>query len=175
MNDLNITNMEDSTQIIELLLGQIQRLESTGNILRPWEDSTNSIIRRVWDDPHYSIRDHIVPSFVGETIHEKRQYKELLQGRIEQLKALGNPKRKESSVGSQINISNVININLIVDVLKKELSKSQVDELKTAYSSGKDESEKKRNVIQTLKQFGTDVASNILANILSNPSIFSGL
>jgi len=66
-----------------------------------------------------------------------------------------------------------VSINLIIEALKSELNDNQRKEIQTIIKDKELEPEKKKfKIVETLKKFGGDVASNILANILTNPSFF---
>lgn len=94
---------------------------------------------------------------------------------------LENIKETDSEGGKKsINIHNIqnnqnsVNINLIIENIKNELSASQFEEIKIIKDDNNlDEKSKKEKIIEKLKSFGSDVASNILAGILTNPSLYS--
>ncbi len=66
-----------------------------------------------------------------------------------------------------------ISLNLIIDSIQDELTGKQLKELqKIIESKDVDVNEKKTKIVDKLKKFGTDVASNILAGILTNPNIY---
>jgi hypothetical protein len=65
-----------------------------------------------------------------------------------------------------------INIDFIVEVLKGELRASEIEKLKEILESDLPPKEKKKNFMEKIKSFGNDVASNILANILTNPAVY---
>lgn len=67
-------------------------------------------------------------------------------------------------------------IRILLDCLEDELSVKQLKELKQVVDEEKDDLEKaKPKVIDKIKSFGENVASNILANIITNPAIWSYL
>src|SRR5574344_945375 len=72
-----------------------------------------------------------------------------------------------------INQSQNINIDIVLQTLKEEIGKSGIQSLKDV--EGKSEEEKKQNIISKLKNFGENTLSNIIANILTNPSVWSQL
>ncbi|WP_454979140.1 hypothetical protein [Capnocytophaga ochracea] len=78
--------------------------------------------------------------------------------------------------GIHINITNQnqeTNINLIIKAFQDELNGKQQNEIQTIIDDKELEPEKKKSkIVETLKKFGGDVASNILANILTNPTFF---
>ena len=73
------------------------------------------------------------------------------------------------SQNQQTNVS----INLIIEAFKSELNNNQRKEIQTIIDDKELEPEKKKSkIVETFKKFGGDLASNILANILTNPSFF---
>ncbi len=55
-------------------------------------------------------------------------------------------------------------------------TRTQLKELKAVVAEADNDLEKARpSIIEKLKSFGTDVVSNIVANVLTNPAIWSGL
>jgi hypothetical protein len=69
----------------------------------------------------------------------------------------------------------IINIDLIIVSLKQGLSSVQLDEIKEILSSDLEPENKKKTFVDKVKSFGLDVASNILANLLTNPQVFEQL
>jgi hypothetical protein len=72
-----------------------------------------------------------------------------------------------------INNQNNLNVNIIIDSMKEEIGRNGLEELKKI--QGKNSEEKKKNIINKLKTLGESTLSNIIANILTNPSIWSQL
>lgn len=67
-------------------------------------------------------------------------------------------------------------INMFLEAIKDDLNGKQIKELKKVLDESGNDKEKARNgIISKLKSFGSDVAANIVANILTNPTIISGL
>ena len=67
-------------------------------------------------------------------------------------------------------------IELFIEAIKDDLTGRQIKELKAVVADVNNDLQKARpGIITKLKEFGSDVASNIVANILTNPSIWSGL
>ena len=66
-----------------------------------------------------------------------------------------------------------VSINLIIKAFQDELNGKQQKEIQSIIDDKELEPEKKKSkIVETLKKFGGDIASNILANILTNPSFF---
>lgn len=67
-------------------------------------------------------------------------------------------------------------INLFLEAIKDDLTGRQIKELKEIIAESGNDKEKARNgIIAKVKSFTSDVAANILANILTNPIILSRL
>ncbi len=67
-------------------------------------------------------------------------------------------------------------IELFIEAIKDDLTGKQIKELKAVVAEADNDLEKARpSIIEKLKSFGSDVASNIIANILTNPAIWNGL
>ena len=80
-----------------------------------------------------------------------------------------------SNTNSQ-NQSQSQEIKILLNCLEDELSVKQLKELKQVVDEEKGDLEKaKPKVIDKIKSFGENVASNILANIITNPAIWSCL
>jgi len=80
--------------------------------------------------------------------------------------------KKKSGINIHLTQNQNININLLVSALEEELKVSQIKELKEIMNSQETNPHKKNKIIEKLKNFGENVASNILANILINPNIW---
>jgi hypothetical protein len=65
-----------------------------------------------------------------------------------------------------------IKIDFLIEVLKGELRTSEIEEVKEILESDDEPKLKKMKFIEKIKSFGSDVATNILANILTNPQVY---
>lgn len=97
-------------------------------------------------------------------------------------KEAGN--QKGITVNTNINNSNSqsqsqklsLAIDIFLEAVKDDLTGRQLKELKEVIKESGDDKEKARNgIIDKLKSFGSDVASNIVANIITNPMIWANL
>ncbi|MBL8004376.1 MAG: hypothetical protein JNL36_04675 [Candidatus Kapabacteria bacterium] len=68
-----------------------------------------------------------------------------------------------------------ISIETLLDVIKGELRASEIEEFKEILSAQTDPKVTKRKFIEKLKSFGENVSSNILANLVTNPSVWQKL
>jgi uncharacterized protein YllA (UPF0747 family) len=107
----------------------------------------------------------------------------MIEGIIYDLKSFGLPKKNNSdSENKALNINitqnqsvkQKVSINIILEAIQDELSGKQLKELQRIIDENAEPSEKKKKLLNKLKEFGTDVASNILAGILTNPAIYGG-
>ena len=100
------------------------------------------------------------------------------------------PQNSEKQTGNGVNITtNVSNTNtqsqnqeqslaidMFLEAIKDDLTGKQIKELREVLAtSGNDEEKARSGIIEKLKSFGSDVAANIVANILTNPIIGGGL
>ena len=92
--------------------------------------------------------------------------------------------------GDAINVTTTINksnsqsqsqeqslaVELFIEAIKDDLTGRQIKELKSVVAEADNDLQKARpGIIAKLKEFGSDVASNIVANLLTNPMIWGGL
>ena len=67
-------------------------------------------------------------------------------------------------------------VELFIEAIKDDLTGRQIKELKSVVAEADNDLQKARpGIIAKLKEFGADVTSNIVANILTNPMIWGGL
>lgn len=67
-------------------------------------------------------------------------------------------------------------IDMFLEAIKDDLTGKQIKELKEVLTESGNDAEKARGgIIEKLKSFGSDVAANIVANILTKPIIGGGL
>lgn len=72
-------------------------------------------------------------------------------------------------------VSQQLTLNIFLESIKDELTGKQVKELKEIMKNYEEEPETtKAKILEKIKGFGGDVLSNIVANILTNPSIYNG-
>lgn len=67
-------------------------------------------------------------------------------------------------------------VQLFIEAIKDDLTGRQTKELKAVVEEADNDLQKARpGILAKLKEFGADVASNIVANLLTNPMIWGGL
>lgn len=94
--------------------------------------------------------------------------------------------KKEVGEGVNITINNTnshsqnqkqsMAVELFIEAIKDDLTGRQIKELKSVVAEADNDLQKARSgILAKLKEFGADVASNIVANLLTNPMIWGGL
>ena len=97
----------------------------------------------------------------------------------------GNKTKSGKGINVTTNINNsnsqsqnqeqIVAINLFLEAIKDDLTGKQVKELKDVLvECGNDKPKAWKRIVEKLKSFGSDVSANIIANILTNPIIWSG-
>lgn len=71
--------------------------------------------------------------------------------------------------------SQEIAINIFLESIKDELTGKQIKEIKAIVTEEPEPEKAKSKIIEKLKGFGENVLSNIVANVITNPTIWSGL
>lgn len=66
-------------------------------------------------------------------------------------------------------------VNLLVDLLKNSLAPYQLEELKEVAKADMPVSEKRQTLMDKILSFGSNVGASVLANILTNPAVYSFL
>ncbi|MGH2667389.1 hypothetical protein [Flavobacterium sp.] len=115
----------------------------------------------------------------------EKQATDLIESFISDIKTFGLPS-KEKSVEKKDGINITVNqnqnqtqkqtikLNIIIKALQDELSGKQLSELQEIIAEEELEPAKKHNkIVEKLLGFGKDLASNVLANILTNPALYS--
>lgn len=119
----------------------------------------------------------------NNSIDCKKRASALINTIIREISAFGLPNINNSEqrevpsltiVQSQSqNQNQSINIDIVLKLLKQELKDEQFKDIEDIVNGGDDIGMKKGKIIDKLKNFGSDVATNIIANILTNPSLYS--
>lgn len=109
------------------------------------------------------------------------QAKGLIDGFIKDIKRFGLPEKEKIVNPQGINITlnqnqqqnQSIYLNVILGALQDELNGNQLREIQEVIDNEEPIEEKKVSIINKITSFGSGLASNILANILTNPSLYS--
>lgn len=154
--------------------------------LTDWKNKATNIVVRIYGHdslPEQQIESlRYTPGFSGgSNVQErKRQATKLIDGLIKEIERFGLPEQlSKTKDGLNINIAQTqnqetkINLSLIIESIQDELKGSELKELQEIIADNEiEQDEKKTRIINRLKSFGSDVASNIVANILTNPALF---
>lgn len=110
----------------------------------------------------------------------EQQASELIKSFISDLEIFGVPEPKQREKHGGINISlnqsqnQTVNVNVIWEAIKDELTGKQLKEIEEIVNDRDESESKKKRIFEKLKSFGADVASNIIAGLLTNPTIYGG-
>ena len=106
----------------------------------------------------------------------------LIDSIVDEIKALGIPKRKETDDHS-VNVSVSQNqkqsqhqdviVNILLEAIKDELTGRQRKEIIEIANNSKTPEEARKNIFDKLKEYGEGVSASIVANILTNPNVWS--
>lgn len=77
-----------------------------------------------------------------------------------------------ASTNITVSQSQIINLMFVVEMIKSEIGETKFNEIKEIYKSQDSTEEKKSKILDKLKSLGDSVLSSIIANILTNPSIW---
>ncbi|MBU2914338.1 hypothetical protein [Reichenbachiella agariperforans] len=170
-----------------------------GYTLSAWKSKAVNVITRIYGDgskqedqingisfrsyPRFGTvsRDRSTMSGGGNNSHEcQKLANSIIEGIVSELESFGLPEEKNnpSSQGINISVSQSnsqdvkINLNIILSALQDELTDTQLTELQGVLDETTDEATKRDNIITKVKSFGSDILSNILANILTNPQLY---
>lgn len=159
---------------IELLKAQIDKLQAKDFDLEAWKKYTIIMLARIFGDntqkikqiesieydySSWSLRDTVGSSSYLDTC--KKLGREILSASIDELETLGLPRSED--VPDEF-------FQAIEEALMDELKGSQFKEIRQIISSGESRENKKEQVLEKLKSYGSEVAQDILSNILtSNP------
>ena len=178
---------------INLLKNKKSKLDDENLDFVAWKGSTLITLGRIYDENSQNIKqmDDIkyevnrfplsvtIGSVTGGNTYNNLQQctdraRAVLGAIIDELENAGFPPIVEKNDrGTHINVTQnqTVSLNLIISSIKDELTEPQLKEIKSILKSTDDGEEKKNKITNKLRDFGTDVASKILANVLTNPSI----
>jgi hypothetical protein len=110
--------------------------------------------------------------------------KSLIGSVLSEVKALGLPTKKtaqEHSVNVTTNVSQnqeqsqTVIVNILLDAIKDELTGRQRKEILEIAKNSTTPEEARKSILDKLKEFGSDVTASIVANIITNPNVWSTL
>jgi hypothetical protein len=189
--------MIDKEVAIKAINFKLEQLKNVGNYqeYNNWKIITSTTLSNIYSNKEDMIRKFesikawvaVINGSGDRTNKAKLEAEDFLKSIISDIEHFGLPQIIESKQGEKLSVnvhqqnnqnqstSVNINIDIILDVLKGELRNSEIEEVKEILESHDETKVKKKKFIEKIKSFGSDVASNILANILTNPTIFEQL
>jgi hypothetical protein len=183
---------------IEIVLEALKELQAdTINIndsysLTDWKNKATNLVIRIYgketalENQINELKYQAAFSSRSESNVRKRSQQAflLIESQIKEIERFGIPEIKptEDSKGLHINITQnqsqnqetKISLSLLIESIQEELKGSELKEIQTIIDDEESEPQTKKNkIIEALKKFGGDVATNIVANILTNPALYS--
>jgi hypothetical protein len=160
---------------IQLLKTQIDKLKAKDFDLDAWKKYTIIILARIfgetsmkikqiesieYDYSSWSLRDTTGSNIYLDSC--KKLGREILQASVDELETLGLP---------QIEPSSDEFFKVIEDALKDELKGTQVKEIGLILAGGDDARVKREQVLEKLKEYGSETSQDILSNILTSLAV----
>lgn len=119
-------------------------------------------------------KSHYAPKYLKEMVGILVSCKEIPNHVKQQKEAKQEP---SSAVTVNVNQSQSQNqsqeINIFLDSIADEITGKQYKELKSIAQEKPNPEKSKQKIVEKLKSFGGDVLSNIVANIITNPSVWN--
>jgi hypothetical protein len=188
----------DNNIAIKAIQDKLEKLSaiSTSEQFNSWQKSTTLTLVNVFSESDKRIKSFeeiesyhfYAVSGIDRTQKAIIQAKELLENIIKDIQDFGIPKKlnyseNKSGINISVNQNNTqhqstnisIQLDFLVEILKDELKGGQIKELKGILESSDEPEGKTKRFIDKIKSFGSDVASNILANLLTNPQVYEQL
>lgn len=112
---------------------------------------------------------------------------QLIDNLLAEIKQLGLPSKTDKIMDKSINIHNNLsqkqdqsqtqttNLSIVLETLKDSLTGKQYKEIVEIAETEPDPEKAKPKIISKLLSFGENVCSDILANLVTNPSVWTGL
>lgn len=179
-------------KIIELLKSRLDSINQiqNGQMFNQWKGRTIQTLAHIYGESHTCVKAlNNIHGFhyVDRVLQAKSEASELIKGLIENVEFFGvdsitkgNTDKKSDQLSVNVSQNNnqnqstniTFNLELFVEAVKDELKGGQVKELKAILDSDEEPEQKKKSFIDKLKSFGSDLASNILANVMTNPQVY---
>lgn len=152
---------------------------------KEWLSSAQRFVRLNYEEDLAEV-DDLVKTMKSSTI--KGNHQKIL-GILKAIKLMPQPKAKATNNSNSLVTINNSNsqsqsqeqqqnqnlvLEIFVEAIKDELTGRQQKEIKAILEEHEAEPEETKNkIIEKLKSFGSDVVSNVLANIITNPVVWS--
>lgn len=168
----------DIQKAVEVIKGQIQKLNAKDFDLFAWKNFTVLLLERIfgsetkkiesinnikYDKGSWVLRDET--GYANSIDACKKLGKEILEEAILELETFGIPEIS----------ANHVDINVILSALEDELTGTQFREIKKALMEDKKTEDKKKILITKLKSYSSETVYAIVANILTNQQVSTKL
>lgn len=157
---------------IQLLKTQIDKLGKKDFDLDAWKKSTIIILARIFGENNLKIKqiESIEYEYSSWSLRDttgfnayldscKKLGRELLQASVDELETLGLPSTAPSTDEFFL---------VITGALQDELKGSQVKEINHILASGESPEAKRGQILEKLKEYGSEISQDILSNILTS-------
>lgn len=193
---------EKTDSFIALLEQKKAAIKEDKNKLANVLKSIQSLMERYYDNESTFVKQTIMLNQYAELLqrtmkdhipmHPRCSTKEivedttsLIESVIEEVQTIGLPQLQSKIVSKDITINNTqtqtqkqeqnIVIEAFLDSIKDEMNGRQRKELLAIANEAKDTKEAHKSIVEKLKEYGIDVSASIVANILTNPKVWSSL
>ena len=168
----------DIQKAVDVIQGQIQKLNAKDFDLIAWKNFTVLLLERIfgsetkkiesinnikYDKGSWVLRDET--GYANSIDACKKLGREILEEAILELETFGIPEISADQV----------DINVILTALEDELTGTQFREIKKALMEEKQTEDKKKILITKLKSYGSETVFAIVANILTNRQVSTKL
>lgn len=191
MNEKYILLLKKQLEEVEKIGTNQSTINERSYGVEAWKSATISILETIFGQKSKKIEEvekielksqatlNGPKKYYVETVKERARA--ILNACISELEILGNPSQiytgeKESlnlTVSQNQNNNQTINLNIIIEELRKELNGNQLEEIQNILDSEDSSDNKKKSIVSKLKDFGVNTLSNIVAGIITNPAIYS--
>ena len=166
-------------------------LKSIQSILERYYDSESTFVKQAIILNQYAgllqrtKKDHVPMQPRCSTKEIAEDTTSLINSVIEEVQTIGLPQPASKTVSGDITINNtqnqtqnqeqIIIIEIFLDAIKDELNGKQRKELLAIAENAENSKEVHKRIVEKLKEFGIDISANIVANVLTNPTVWSSL
>ena len=161
--------MRIEIQFLERIVTRYFQKSSYAEILVDAEESNEELIE---DEDDEVLEDHV-----------KGLILMLIENMKRELTVFGLQNKDDPKIGKSITIHNqhttnqsqTVNIELFKEIIKDSLTGKQMKELSDIVKEEKNSDRVVPKIVNKLKSFGENVASNIVASLITNPHIYTSL
>jgi len=181
---------ENAIKALKLRLDALDKITSYSTFIS-WQESTTTTIEHLYPSGGTIQRFSDIDAYdeymeYGNGVPTAtKEAKDFIETLINNIDLLGLQKNYSQEAEKGVNVTVTqsndqnqstqvsIKLDFILNAVKGELRDSEIEELKEILAKEEDPKEKKKRFIDKIKSFGSGVASNILANILTNPEVYA--